>query len=52
MKVKRGVRRAPVCFTELTLPSLITVAILALAGCSAGAGSGGNGNNITVAINE
>ena len=50
MKVKRGVRRAPVSFTELTLPSLITVAILALAGCSAGAGSGGNGNNITVAI--
>lgn len=49
MKIKRGVRRAPVSFTELTFPSLITVAILALAGCSAGAGGGGN---ISVTINN
>jgi len=42
MKIKHGVRPAPVSFTELTLPSIITAAILALAGCSAGAGGGGN----------
>src|SRR5579872_4533771 len=52
MKIKRGVRRAPVSFAELTLPSIITVVILTLSGCSAGAGGGGNGNNIRVTINN
>ena len=52
MKIKRGVRRAPVSLADLTLPSIITAAVLALAGCSAGAGSGGNGNNVSVTINN
>ena len=53
MKIKRGVRRAPSKPSrDLTLPSIITAAILTLAGCSAGAGSGGNGNNVSVTINN
>lgn len=50
MKIKRGVRRPPASFAELTLPSIIAVAIVTLAGCSAGAGSGGNGNSVSVTI--